>query len=277
MAHQTRCSIVIIAALGAVLPAQATTSNVHTALQSEMSSGRTTQSTTYLLDGAVGVGVTGRRTTSTRYVLEGGFSSTLNVPASGKPWLTSVEPRMVTMRGRATLTLRGTELDLGGSPTVRIGGVIAPVVTRSADALTTTLPVQPEPGWLPVTIENNLGKTVLPRGVAVLPLVEPDPAPASNKDFALVFRGTKGDRLLWAMGISQSPSPLIVTGLHFGFALGPPPFIIYAGYGITGNDGVLKLPIKGQTYPIGLIYIQGLFLSNNPGYSPGAFSNVLRL
>jgi IPT/TIG domain len=273
MIHQ---HVLAAVALATVVSAQAATSNQHVELQAEMSNGRKTQSTTYVLDGSFGVGVTGRRTTSRLYVMEGGFSSTLNVTAGGRPWLTAVEPRHVAMRGRATLTLRGTQLDVGSPPTVRIGGVATPVLSRSREAITTTLPIQPEPGWLPVTIDNSHGTTILPRGVAVLPLIEADPAPASEREFDLLFRGTKGDRIIWAMGISQSP-PLFVTGVHFGFALGPPPFEIFAGFGITGNDGILRLPVGGRKYPVGFIFVQALFLSSHPGYAPGSFSNVLRL
>ena len=150
------------------------------------------------------------------------------------------------------------------------------MLSRTAESITTGLPMQFEPGWLSVEISNSHGTTVLPRGVGVLPLIETDPAPASGKEFDLVFRGTKGDQVIWALGLSQS-RPLIVTGLNFGFALGPPPYIILSGFQITRDDGVLRFSSRAQKFPAGLLYIQAVFLSANPGYAPGSFSNVLRI
>ena len=78
------------------------------------------------------------------------------------------------------------------------------------------------------------------------------------------------------MGIAQGP-PILVPGAHFGFAISPPTFIVFSGFAVSADDGVLKLPIPAQIYPQGLVYVQALFLSNNPGYAPASFSNVLNL
>ena len=262
--------------LGALVSAQAATARAHTLLQHELSDGRRTNSSTYVLDSAVGVGATARRATSRSYVLQGGFSSTLDVPGTGKPWLTAVQPRFITLLGKPTVRLKGTELHLGSSPTVRVGGIVTAVVTRTPHELTTTLPVLRQPGWLPVEVQNSLGNTVLPRGIGVLPLLDVDPAPTSGKDFDLVFRGAKGDIVIWAMGIGQN-TPVVLPGAHFGFALKPTLFFVYPGFAITGNDGVLRIPSQAAPYPVGMIYVQALFVSTHPGYAPGSFSNVIIL
>lgn len=266
----------IMAATMGPLSAQATSSNKHVVLQNELSDGRGSQSTRYVMHGSIGVGAMARRATSAVFVLEGGLTDSFTVPATGRPWLTAVRPAAATMRSQATITLHGTELDLGTTPTVRVGGEKAPVVSRSRDALTAILPVQHSPGWKPVEITNNIGTTVLPRGIAVLPLIETRPAAADRVPFELVFRGSKGDQVMWAMGIAQGP-PMSFTGVHFGFAIAPPTFIIYSGFTIKRDDGELRLPFQATQYPTGLIYLQALFLSTNPGYAPGAFSNVLNI
>jgi hypothetical protein len=52
---------------------------------------------------------------------------------------------------------------------------------------------------------------------------------------------------------------------------------VFAGFKITSNDGVLRLPIRARAYPIGLVHVQTLFLSTHPGFAPGSFSNVIRI
>ena len=52
---------------------------------------------------------------------------------------------------------------------------------------------------------------------------------------------------------------------------------MFTGFAITNSDGVLRIPIKAQSYPVGLIYLQAMFISSNPGYAPGSFSNVIGL
>lgn len=266
----------VIAATTGPLAAQAASSNKHVLLQNELSDGRGSQSTRYVMHGSIGVGAMARRATSTVFVLEGGLTDSFTVPASGRPWLTAVRPAAAPMRSQATVTLLGTEFDRGTAPTVRIGGVLAQVVTRTREALTAILPLQPSPGWKPVEIRNDLGTTVLARGIAMLPLIETRPAAADRVPFELVFRGSKGDQVVWALGIVQGP-PIPLAGAHFGFAIAPPSFIIYSGFAITRADGELRLSFPPTQYPTGLIYLQALFLSSNPGYAPGAFSNVLNI
>ena len=190
--------------------------------------------------------------------------------------MTAVRQSGVAMRNRATVSLDGT--DLTGSPTtVLVGGVQATITNATRDRVTVTLPFHPAPGWIPVTMQNNAGSTTNPRGLAVLPLLEADPTPAPGKAFDLVFRGSPGDQILWAMGIAVGP-PIPLPGALYGFAIVPPTFLVFSGFGVvTRADGILRLPIPPQSYPVGLIYLQGLFRTSNPGYGPAAFSNVLRL
>ena len=37
------------------------------------------------------------------------------------------------------------------------------------------------------------------------------------------------------------------------------------------------MSFPATTYPTNFIYAQALFLSSDPGYAPGAFSNVIRI
>ena len=43
---------------------------------------------------------------------------------------------------------------------------------------------------------------------------------------------------------------------------------------IPNNSGELRLPIPPVPF-VFTIYAQGLFLTANPGYSPGSFSNMI--
>ena len=82
---------------------------------------------------------------------------------------------------------------------------ISPAASDASTRSWTSLSILPEPGYQPVEVSNDLGTTVLPRGLAVLPLVETSPAAADGVPFDLVLRGTRGDQVLWAMGIAQGP------------------------------------------------------------------------
>ena len=234
------------------------------------------QSTTYYLNAAVGAGAVAQPSGSATYRLAGGFTANLGVVSSGKPWLAGVTPRFATMRGKAALTLSGTEFDLGSTPTIKIGGQVAVVGTRVKHAITTLLPIQPAPGWQPVEVISSAGTTILPRGIGVLPMVMSDPAPASDVAFDLVFKGTKGDFVYWAVGAAQV-APIPIPGILYGLGLHPSAFVVVAGFSIADNSGEARLPIPPRSYGTGTIYIQGLFSTTNPGYAPASFSNVLRL
>lgn len=242
----------------------------------EQAPGGSCQSTTYHLTAALGAGAVARPAGSSTYRLAGGFVANLGVATSGKPWLVGVTPLFATLRGQAALTLSGTELDLGSLPTIKIGGQTAVVGTRTKHAITTTLPIQPAPGWQPVEVSNSSGTTILPQGIGVLPMVMADPAAASDVAFDLVFKGTKGDLVYWAIGAAQV-APIPVSGIFYGLGLHPSTYVVVAGFNITDNSGEARLPMPPTPYTTGTIFIQALFSGTNPGYAPASFSNVLRI
>ncbi len=258
------------------LSAQAASSRNYVLSSNDRTSGGTSQSSNYRLHGVVGFSTSAGRGTSASHIVEAGHAAMTTVPTSGAPWITAVRPLRTPLRGKANLQLFGTELDLGPAPVITIGGQTATIGSRTRGVLNAQLPIQPVPGWQPVEIRHNLGTTVLRRGIGILPMVETESVPASGVPFSLVFRGTKGDRIVWAIGLGSS-TPSQLPGIFYGFALNPSLFIVLSGLAIAGDDGVLRLPFPATAYPTGKVYIQAMFISTNPGYAPAAFSNVVRL
>jgi len=257
--------------------AQATgSSRQHVLLQSEASDGTTAQSTTYVLRGSLGRQSGAVQSNSASYQLEGGFPATLATTAATRPWLTAVRPQVTSSNQSGTLVLHGTNLDLGGSPTVQIGATPVTVGTRQRDHLAVTIPPLTVPGWQPVTVTTSAGETSITKGLAVLPMIETRPAPGSMVPFDLVFRGTTGDQVMWVMGIAPGP-PISLPGIRYGFGLHPSIFIVYSGFRIQSPDGELKLSFPATRYGAGFTFLQGLFISSSAPYAPASFSNVLRI
>jgi len=271
------CLTILLAGIPSVTSAQATNSSTqHVVLQSERSNGTTSRSSTYVLRGSSGSGPAATQANSANYQLEGGFPATLSTTVPNRPWLTAVRPQVTSINQAGTLTLHGTHLDLGQTPRVRIGATAVTVATRQRDRIAVTIPRLTVPGWQPVTLTTSIGETTLTKGLAVLPLIETRPAPGLMVPVDLVFRGTKGDQVLWVMGIA--PGPLIrLPGIRYGFGLLPPVFIIYSGFKIDAANGELKLTFPATQYGAGITFLQGLFIGNSGQYAPAAFSNVLRI
>ena len=275
----TRPSAILLYVLctQAALSGQAiTTSSTKVIVSPTLGGGGTTSSQKHELLVSFGDGVPAGRATSARYVIEGGCNARLGVVVAGSPTLAAVAPRYATLRGGASLTLHGSELASGTVRSLKIGGKNATVGSRRADQITTVLPNQSQPGWQPVEFVTSTGTTVLAKGVGVLPLIETRPAAASGVPFRLVFKGSKGDGVIWALGIGAS-SPISFSGMHYGFALNPSLFIVLPGFGIADPNGELRMAFPATAYPTGTIYVQGLFVTTNPGYGPASFTNVLRL
>ena len=100
-------------------------------------------------------------------------------------------------------------------------------------------------------------------------------APGSNVPFDMVFRGTKGDKVFWAIGITAGP-PVVVPGYVYGLRVGTAPVFLVSTMSITRADGEARISFPATPYPI-QIFVQGLFMSTNPSYAPGSFSNLLVL
>lgn len=240
----------------------------------EFGAGGRCVTSTHVLVASLGAGVTAQRASTSRHVLTGGFNATLDISTTGKPWLSAVTPPFTAMRSGATVTIHGTDLLTGTA--VEVGGQPATILGRAPDKITLQLPNQSAPGFRPVTVTTTGGATTLPQGLGVLPLIQEKPAAASDVPFALVFRGTKGDQVIWAIGV-QPIFPLKINSFLHGLAINPSLILVVPGFHIPTADGVVELSFPAQTYATGSIYAQALFISSNPAYAPGAFSNVVQL
>ena len=142
MYSRTSSSTVVVLLGAGSLAAQSASSKSYFLVGGEQASGGTCQTPKYALTAAVGSGVVAARSTSSRYTLVGGFTAMLETKTTGRPWLTGVRPRFATMRGAAALTVHGTELNLGPTPAITIGGRPATLLSRQNHALGTKLPAQ---------------------------------------------------------------------------------------------------------------------------------------
>ena len=216
---------------------------------------------------------------SAGYRLVGGFTAGLDAPVTGRPWLAGALPRITTPRSGALVTLSGTELN-GTAFSVKIGGQNATVLSRSENEVQVRLPFQPVPGFQPVTVSNGTVSngtvsSTLPDAIGVLPLVTTDEAPAPNRAFDIVFKGSPGDAVSWCYGMNPI-IPLGIPGYLHGLALSPSSYVVMPGFSILDPSGEFRVPVPPLSYPVGTIYAQAFFFTSNAGYAPGAFSNLLR-
>jgi hypothetical protein len=124
----------------------------------EFGSGGEADTFFYKIRSSVGSGVVVEPdASSTSYRIRGGFFGAFTAPMLGTPWITGASPMFVKPGGNPTLTLTGTELWLGSSPIVSIGGASAGVLSRTASQLQVTVPAQPVPGYQPVTFTTSAG------------------------------------------------------------------------------------------------------------------------
>lgn len=267
----------LLALVPTTAPAQATkSSGKHVLLQSEANDGATSRSSGYVLHGSLGGGPITVPSNSTNYKLEGGFPSTLATSTPVRPWLTAVRPQVSSLNAPGSLTLHGTNLDMGLVVGVKIGATTVRVTSRQRDQMAITIPALTVPGWQAVTLTTSMGETTIPKGLAVLPLIETRPAAGPLVPFDLVFRGSKGDRVIWVLGVTQGPL-IRLPGIRYGFGLAPPNFILYAGFTIQASNGELRLGFPATLYPVGQVLLQSMFIGNSAPYGPAAFSNILRI
>lgn len=230
--------------------------------------GGSSSSTTFALTATVGQHEPGKRNSAT-YYLSGGFIGTLDAVSAGA-WITSASPTFHTPRSTNLIWLTGTRLNVG-TPAVTISGKPASVIASSPTDVAVRLPMLPDPGWHSIALTNSLGTTSIERGVGVLPMLYTDGAAASNVSFDLVFKGTKNDFVIWALGFNSGPKIPIAPYLH-GLTLNASFVKILPSFQITDASGEFRLPIPPVPF-VFTIYCQSLFITTNPGYSPGSFSN----
>lgn len=68
--------------------------------------------------------------------------------------------------------------------------------------------------------------------------------------------------------------PIRLGAFHHGLEINPVFLLVMPGVQILSTNGELRLPVPATPLPT-TIYAQALFASNNPGYAPGSFSNLL--
>ena len=230
------------------------------------------RSATYVLDAAIGQSVPERADSAT-YFVRGGFASTLDA-FSVAPWLTYARPAYVMPRSSNLLWLSGARLNLG-APTVTVAGRPAPVVASSGTDVAVQMPTLSDPGWHTVTLRNTAGVSSLDRGVAVLPLLYTQGAPASEVEYDIVFRGSQGDVVVWALGVSPGVRLSIAPFLH-GLTISASYIKVLPSMTVSASNGEARFRVPATPTTMA-IYLQALFLTSNSGYAPGSFSNMLKL
>ncbi len=65
--------------------------------------------------------------------------------------------------------------------------------------------------------------------------------------------------------------------MGYGLSINPSAMILLPGFSIADASGEARMSFPAQTYVTGIVLAQALFVSSNPGYAPGAFSNVIQL
>jgi hypothetical protein len=211
---------------------------------------------------------------SPTYRMRGGFTGALSAPVLGQPWLTGVRPFWIKPNGNSDLTVHGSELWLGPTPTVTIGGVPAGVVARTVDQMVITPPPLTVPGFQPVVTTNSAGSSVLPEGVGVLPMLEQrEPLNGADPNH-LRIHALPFDIVLLVLAGSQAPG-IQVLDFQYVLLLHPSTVFFTDAFLVTGADGKTTIPLP--PFPTGLVHVQALVITADPSYYPGMWTNPLAL
>ncbi|MFO1078135.1 MAG: IPT/TIG domain-containing protein [Planctomycetota bacterium] len=256
------------------LAAQSASGATHFLVPSESGAGGRAQSLTYGLTGTLSSGVPAVRATSTGFVLLGGFPAEIETTLTG-PWLTGVLPAYGPLLGGTPLTLYGTQLNQGPAQ-VAIGGVPATAGASTAGTLQTVLPPQPAPGYRPVTLQNGMGAAVLPKGIGVLPLIDLPVAHQWNVPFGLRYVGAQGDFFALGLSFSLGPTPLVVPPFRYALQMDLASLLVVGTFLVTDPGGELTIGLPAVA-PVIPIYFQCVSFTQDPGWFPGSFTNVVRL
>ncbi|MCA8957240.1 MAG: hypothetical protein KDC87_14285 [Planctomycetes bacterium] len=238
----------------------------------DRATGGAAQSASFRAHVVVSTGMTLGTAASSSFKLEGGLAATFDAPVVGRPWLVGARPVRVLPVGGPTLELFGTELDLGASPSLSIGGQVASITGRAHHRLMATCPAQPTPGWVDARFASSAGATDLGQACGVLPMLTTETTPAPDEPFTLVFQGTPNDTAILALGIGTGP-PIRLGAIRYGLALNPAVLVILAALPIPAT-GEFRLPVPAAAW-VGPLYAQALFANSGSPYAPGSFSNVL--
>jgi hypothetical protein len=241
----------------------------------EFGSGEDADTALYRLRSSQGSGVVAEpHALGATYAMRGAFFGALTAPTLGQPWLTAARPYFLRRINNGQVTLHGTELWLGPTPTVTIGGQPASVVTRTVDRMVVTGPNQPVPGFQTVTISNTAGTSTLVEGVAVLPLLEKrEPMNGVDPNY-LRIHTLPNDIVL--IVLANSPGPGIqVLDFRYQLLLDPNTVFFTDAFFVADPDGKSTIPLP--PFPPGLIHVQILDVTADPDDFPGSFSNPLAL
>jgi IPT/TIG domain len=274
---RTMISAFIAASVASTLAGQAASSQNYFLPSVELANGANAASTNYRMCSVLGAGVVAVASASANHKMTGAYAATLDATTTGGPWLTAVTPRFATSKSAATLSLWGNGLN-SSAAALKIGGVSSAVLSQQNHLITTKLPFlagppsSPGPGWHNVSVTNSGGTSTLPDAIGILPMLMTDPAPAANTAFDIVFKGSPGDTIVWVIGIPPIP-PIPIGNFLYGLAVNP--LITLPGFAISNANGEFRLPVAPTPY-LSPFFAQALFVSSNPGYAPGSFSNVLK-
>lgn len=271
----TAC-VFLALAFSTSVKSQAASSKSFFLTSSEIGPGGTCVSQGFRLTAGFGDGVVASRVVSKGYVLTGGFPATLDAKLALQPWLTGLRPLYAPLKGGTALTLHGTELALGANTGVQIGTKTAIVSARTRDTVKATMPVGLEPGWQSVTVTAGGQTSTLQRGIAVLPMLELVSAAEPLLPFTVQYRGAKGDVVVLLAGVTRLPFTVPVSPFQHGLELNPAAMLVLDPAVVSEPSGVLQTPLPALPWARPLLF-QAITLSQNPGYSPGSFTNLISL
>lgn len=241
----------------------------------EFGSAEDTNTAIFRLQGSQGSGVVNEPdASSATYRMRGGFYGALTSPVLGQPWLTGTAPYYVQPRTAQNVVLHGTELQLGSSPLVTVGGQPVTNVVRTVDQMTVNIPAQQVPGPKSVAFTNNVGSTTLVDGLVVLPVVEKrEPLNGFDPNFVR-FRAQAGDFLVLVVGLAPVAG-LAVLDFHHQLLIDPNQVTLTDLLFVGNADGTITIPLFG--FPTGIAHVQVLALTTDPAYAPGMWSNMVVL
>ncbi len=277
-ARRLRTLSAVVAAFFLAVPvsAQASSSESFVVSSPEIASGGPAAGTTLNAVASFGIDVTPCPASSPRWRIVGGFPSHFQSRLGGSPWLIAGCPTYFPLLGGVPIEFRGDEFHLGSSAVATVGGKTARVLGRTRVKVRVRAPTQDAPGWQRAAVRNGGGAASLTRAFGVLPMLDLNKAPCRTAPFDLIYRGTRGDLVIWTFALGRLNRPVAAAPFLYGALLDPGTFGILVATVVPSADGVQRLPIPA----LGLvprIWLQSLAISTNVGYRPGSFTNAISI
>jgi len=241
----------------------------------ELGSGADADTLLYRLQGSQGSGVVVEPDSSSlTYRMRGGFYGALTSPVLGQPWLTGATPFFVKQLGNPNLTLHGTELWLGPTPVMTLGGQLAGTILRTAHQMVVSVPDQPVPGYQPVVFTNTAGTTRLNEGIGVLPMIEKrEPLNGTDPNYIRIH-ALQTDIVLLVLSGAPSLGIQLFDYRHY-LLLDPNQVLFLDAFFVGDPSGKTTIPLP--PYPSGLVWVQALAFTLDPGYAPASWTNAVAL